>query len=253
MKANPYETRQYLNEYLLLHYASPGDLCPFPFIPLELRRFHERIRAECLDPFQPRLARLSAPEGTRALDIGCAVGRFTFELGRLVDHAVGIDNSRLFIHMAARMARQHHLTARVRESGRQFKTLQLSLPNQLRRSRVEFKPGEAMDLRPFYRQPFHIVSAINLICRLPRPAQFLRQIHRLLARGGLLVLASPATWVQQFTPASEWLTDAQIRDLLGPHFRLLRRRDIPLLVREHRRKYELVISQVMVFQAPGQP
>lgn len=33
----------------------------------------------------------------RALDIGCAVGRSTFELARIVDEAIGIDFSKTFI------------------------------------------------------------------------------------------------------------------------------------------------------------
>ena len=74
MRLNPYETRRYLDQYLLLHYGRPSDVCPFPFIPRELLRFHERLREDYLLPVRPRAQ-------SRGLDLGCAVGRFAFELG----------------------------------------------------------------------------------------------------------------------------------------------------------------------------
>jgi hypothetical protein len=35
--------------------------------------------------------------------------------------------------------------------------------------------------------------------------------------------------------------------LLRPHFRLARRGDLPFLIREHRRKYQLVVAEVFTF------
>ena len=47
---------------------------------------------ECLDP-------QSLPAGRRALDLGCAVGRSTFELARFCE-VIGIDYSARFIEAA---------------------------------------------------------------------------------------------------------------------------------------------------------
>jgi hypothetical protein len=73
----------------------------------------------------------------------------------------------------------------------------------------------------------------------------------LVAPGGQLLLASPYSWLEQYTPRPEWLTSSQVRQLLRPQFRLRRRRDLPFLIREHHRKYELVVSEVLVFQREG--
>ena len=241
MTENPYETLRYLEEYLLFHYGEPRRVCPFPFIGPELLRFHERLRRECLMPIR-------APGPTCALDIGCGVGRFTFELGRVADRAVGLDSSRRFVDAARRMARDQALTVRVRESGGQFVSRKLVLPRALRSSVVEFDRADALDLSALPEAAFQVVAAINLLCRLGSPGRFLEQTRRLVAPGGQLLIASPFSWLEQYTPRDRWLTGRQVRRLLRPHFRLRRRRDLPLVIREHRRKYQLIVSEVLVFQ-----
>ncbi len=240
MRANPYETRRYLHEYLLLHYGRPRDVCPFLIVPADWLRFHQRLRREYLLPVCSRA-------GSRGLDIGCAVGRFTFELGRVVNEVIGIDTSKAFIKTARQMVKRHSLQMYVHETGSEFSVRRLVLPKALQRSRVEFKVGDAMNLSSFRDQAFQVVSAINLIDRLPRPRQFLQQVARLVAPGGLLLLASPLTWLEQYTAPREWLTRQQVEALLRPYFRPSRDGNLPFLIREHRRKYQLVVAKVWTF------
>ncbi len=242
-KPNPYETSRYLEEYLLFHYGSPRELCPFQFVPRQLMRFHERLRRECLLPLDR-----AAPGPTRALDIGCGVGRFTFELGRVADQALGLDSSRPFVDAARRMARDKAVTVQVTDSGLQSLARRLVLPRALQRSQVQFDVGDALDLGALPGAAFQIVAAINLLCRLASPRRFLEQVPRLVAPGGQLLLASPNSWLEQYTPQDQWLPNRQVRQMLEPHSQLRRRLDLPLLIREHRRKYELVVSEVMVFR-----
>jgi SAM-dependent methyltransferase len=240
VRLNPYETRRYLDQYLLLHYGRPSNVCPFPFIPRELLRFHERLREDYLLPVRPRAQ-------SRGLDLGCAVGRFTFELGRVVNQVLGIDNSKSFIQAARRVAQRYELVVKVQESGAQFSARRLVLPGALRRCRVEFEVGDATDLAALPDGAFQVVSAINLICRVRHPRQCLRQLARLLAPGGQLLIASPFSWLEAYSSPSEWLTEKDLCSLLQPHFRLARHGDVPLVIREHRRKYELVISKAFTF------
>ena len=250
MKPNPYETQRFLHEYLLFHYGQPKDLCPFGFISKDLLRFHERIREECLLP-------IPHADHIRALDIGCAAGRFTFELSRFADEAIGIDNSRSFINAARSVARDRAITTYIHESGPQFANRRLILPKSVRAAKVQFHVGSAMNLcaiPPIQKssnpliQPFQIVAAINLICRLPSPSAFLRQLPGLVSPGGQLLLASPFSWLKEYSPRREWLTPSSLERALRPHFRLKQRRDIPFLIREHRRKYQLVVSEVLTFK-----
>jgi SAM-dependent methyltransferase len=251
VKANPYESERYLHEYLLFHYGKPKDLCPifspFEFFSEFFLRFHERIDRECITlPFSKR---------ARALDLGCGVGRLTFQLSRGVGEVIGIDNSRQFIAAAQSICKRGVIDVRIHESGAEFTTRHLKLPKCARPERVHFQVGDAQKLGPLAKRPFDIVTAINLICRLPSPSAFLRQLPDLVVPGGQLIIASPFSWLEEYTPRREWLTSSDIEDLLKPQFRLKKRpgglpsrKDIEFLIREHRRKYQLVVSQVLIFE-----
>jgi SAM-dependent methyltransferase len=238
---NPYETERYLQEYLLFHYGEPADVCPFEFVPRPWLHFHERLRTGCLLPQRSR-GRI------RALDLGCGVGRFSFELGLVAGEVLGIDYSQAFIRAARTMAAKHSVSARVPESGELFRKQNVVLPPSLRRANVRFDTGDAMDLRRWAAEPFQIVAAINLLCRLPSPRQFLATLPSLVAPGGQLLLASPFSWLQEYTPPGQWLTSREVERLLRGDFELLRRRDLPFVIREHRRKYQLVISEALTFR-----
>jgi SAM-dependent methyltransferase len=240
VRPNPYETNRYLQEYLLFHYGRRMDVCPFSFIPADWLRFHERLREEYLRPVAPR-------KGSRGLDLGCAVGRFTFELGRALEHVIGLDNSVSFIQAAQRVARHRKTKVCIPVSGSRFIARQLVLPRGLQRSSVEFQVRDALKLNQLGEQRFQVVSAINLLDRLPRPQHFLRQLRHLVAPGGQLLLASPFTWLEDYTPRSGWLSREEVIAILRPHFRLVKQGELPFLIREHRRKYQLVVAEVFSF------
>ena len=69
-----------------------------------------------------------------------------------------------------------------------------------------------------------------------------------------MVIASPNTWLEQFTPQTSFLdgksSEATINHLahLLSNFELLKAEDLPFMIREHRRKYELIISQISVWR-----
>jgi len=246
VRRNPYETVRYLSEYLLFHYGQPKDLSLFSLVPQQWLRFHRRLLDEFLLPVWRRS---SSPVGeTRALDLGCGVGRFTFELARLVERAVGIDNSKAFVRAAKKMGKKRQITLKVKESGTRTAERTLRLPSTMRTVKVGFEIGDAMKMVACRNAPFQIVTAVNLICRLSSPRKFLNQVHWLVAPGGYLLLASPFSWLREYTPQREWLTEHDVQELLSPHFRQVRSGDLPFLIREHQRKYQLVISKVMVFK-----
>jgi SAM-dependent methyltransferase len=243
---NPYETRRYVDEYLLFHYGRPRELCPYTFVPAGVLDFHRRLKEECLLPVRSRA-------GTSALDIGCAVGRFAFELRQVVGEVVGIDNSHAFIKTARRLAKRRTTSIRVLESGARYSRTKVSIPKRVRTDGVQFEVGDAMNLRRVLGSgaKFDIVAGINLLCRLPSPEKFLRQLPDLVKPGGQVILASPFSWLENFTEKKAWLEPADVIDALRPKFKLAQRRDIPFLIREHRRKFQLVISNVMTFRRVG--
>ena len=69
--------------------------------------------------------------------------------------------------------------------------------------RLAFLQGDAMDL-PADLGAFDRVHAANLLCRLPEPQRLLERLPALVKPGGELVLATPCTWLEEFTPPENW-------------------------------------------------
>ena len=93
---------------------------------------------------------------------------------------------------------------------------------------------------------FDLVHAANLICRLPKPRKFLDRLPNLVKEGGYLLLATPFTWLEEYTPRSEWIGSGNSKEILEhilrPWFKLEYEEDLPFLIREHRRKYQYSVS-----------
>jgi SAM-dependent methyltransferase len=126
----------------------------------------------------------------------------------------------------------------------------LRVPDGVDRARARFRVGDAMEL-PADLGAFDLVLGANLVCRLPEPRRFLRQLPRLVKPGGQLLLTTPFTWLEQFTPRSQWLggrREEKIRSadalkaILEPDFELQLTRDLPFAIREHQRKFQFGIA-----------
>ena len=244
--ASVYETRTALNEYLFFHYGDPQAGMPGK-LDLQIDNFPRQCVKDCIDT-----EKLPNRE-TRALDLGCAVGRGSFELSRICTEVVGIDLSASFIEAAQAIQKDRKVEFPVVEEGRVVSTHLYSLPNDIEPSRVQFMCGDAHDL-PDTIGTFDVVLMINLIDRLGDPYKVLTNLTNLLKPGGQLVIASPYTWLSEFTPSENWLggfyregeavrTLDTLRRILESDFAMRSVIDLPFLIREHVRKYQLGISQ----------
>lgn len=247
---NPYETDQLLSEYLLFHYGSPEQIVPASFPEMQLHvDFAVRTVAQTL-----QVERL--PGQARALDVGAAVGRSSFELARFCQDVIGIDFSQRFIAAAKAVKESGFAEFNRIDEGHLASSLRNFLPSEIDRHRVHFEVGDAMHLRPDLGK-FDVVHAANLIDRLTDPLKFLLQLPGLLNSGGQLILTSPYTWLEDFTPQANWLggfekngaaqttlqrLEAELRD-----FQLLKTLDVPFLIREHARKYQWSIAQASIW------
>ncbi len=81
--------------------------------------------------------------------------------------------------------------------------------------------------------------------------------------GGLLVLFSPYTWLEEFTPRDQWLGGLKINgenrttleglhEALEPTFKLVGEpRDVEFVIRETRRKFQHTASHMTVWEKQG--
>jgi len=237
---NPYEAPQIVSEYLFFHYATFTEAAGDLPVPENAWGFAQRVVTTLLDT-------QSMP--TTALDIGCAVGASSFELARSITRVLGIDYSQAFIEAAEALKNDGWLAAEVPMEGRKTQPFVARVPTAIDRQRVQFETGNAIDLRSDLGR-FDVVLAANLLCRLPAPVAFIERVAELVAPGGQLLLASPFSWLEEYTPPFLWLGGQQegppsadvLKEKLSTHFQLEHEINLPFLIREHSRKFQYGIS-----------
>jgi putative 4-mercaptohistidine N1-methyltranferase len=236
MPENYYDSQRAASEYLLFHYGEPK--------PWRLS-FPARCVTECL-------AVDLLPAHPRTLDLGCAVGGSSFALARHCAEVIGIDASKPFIALARRLRKRGSCRFKFCVEGELMRTGRAVVPRGIDRKRARFETGDAMRLRGDLGT-FDVVMMANLIDRVPAPRKLLEQLPAVVKQGGQLIITSPYTWLTEYTPRAQWLggfkrggrsveTFTALKAILSPHFKLSQRRDIPFVIREHARKYQLGIA-----------
>lgn len=244
--ASHYETDKLLAEYAEFHY---GD--DYFGVPNFCRALAQ-------------IAVVAVGEGARgrALDLGCAAGRATFELACHFEQVTGIDFSARFIGLGVQLVEQSSLRYTLVEEGElvSYKTRSLAdVGLDEVRERVAFFQGDACNLKPQF-SGYDFILAANLIDRLYDPAKFLRGVHERLNPGGILLIASPYTWLEEHTPRADWLggfkkdgesftTLDGLHAILDAHFqRVGDVKEVPFVIRETRRKYQHSLAEVTLWR-----
>lgn len=241
MSENPYESDELLQQYLIFHYASAEEQFPYAFGGRDALDFPKRCVSDGVDP-------AALPRNARALDLGCSVGRSSFELARHCSEVIGIDYSQTFVDAANRMKTEGLHAAWRLDEGAATTLLDLKVNEAIDPNRVHFEVGDAQGIREDIGQ-FDVVIACNLICRLPEPMRLLNRLPQLVKPGGQLFITTPFTWLEDYTPPANWLGDgaqdsfAGLRAALEPEFDLQKQWDMPFLIREHARKFQYSIAQ----------
>jgi putative 4-mercaptohistidine N1-methyltranferase len=246
MSSSFYESDAAVEQYLLFHYGTPSQICPL------LPWAHEAcgFPARCVS--KP-LEKIGVSRTGRALDLGCAVGRSSLELSRHFEQVIGLDFSARFIAAAKRMQTGKPLQIKVPREGNVPDEMELFSPTDLKTERVTFACGDACAL-PEDIRTFDLVLMANLIDRLPDPVACLNRMEKMVEPGGWLVITSPYTWLEEYTPRERWLGDlpggtlSSLIALFQGSFVLRHTLDLPFLIREHRRKFQLSIAEATLWQ-----
>ncbi len=261
---NLYETPRLVAEYLLFHYGRDADILPWDFGPASALGFPRRSVSELIDLAVHSSKEAELPVGraagspggaeaecdragrttSRALDLGCAVGRSAYELAEHAGQVIGIDYSRAFIDCAERIRRGEPVPYLRLDEAEQTTPLTAARPDDAAAERIAFEQGDAMRLRADLGT-FDIVHAANLLCRLTEPGLLLNRLPALVKPGGQLLLTTPCTWLTEFTPPEHWpcgSTRDWLRERLSGHFELELERDLPFLIREHARKFQWSVA-----------
>jgi len=241
--SNPYESQELLDQYLLFHFGTKADI-----LPSEWDLPGWAYPTDCAEKV---IAQVTGNKG-RALDLGCSVGRSSFELARHMNEVVGIDFSHAFIDAANAMKESGEVSVIRRDEGDRSTPLKLALDPAIDRSRTHFEHGDACNLRDDLGT-FDAILMANLVDRVPDPMACLRRIPSLLNIGGTVVITSPYTWLESYTPRENWLSlpeqsAAQALERALPELQLVEQSNMPFLIREHARKYQWSLAECTVWQ-----
>jgi len=244
--ASHYETDRLISEYIEFHYgAEYYGVANFPKTLAELA-----------------ISAMGNKPAGKALDLGCATGRASFELARHFAQVTGIDFSARFIGIGTQLGESGRLRYTLVDEGELVSHKECTLAEHGLSSvanKVEFFQGDACNLKPIFTG-YDLILAANLIDRLYSPAQFLESVHERLNPGGLLLLASPYTWLEEHTKREDWIggfkkdgenvtTLDGLKAMLGKHFRLVEGpREVPFVIRETKRKFQHTLSEVTIWE-----
>ncbi len=209
-----------------------------------------------------KIASKYALNKTKALDLGCATGRATYELAKEFDEVEGIDFSVRFVQVGANLKETGEIKFRLPEEGSLFRTKSVTIEElgyENLKDKVSFWQGDACNLKPNFNS-YDLVIATNLIDRLYNPRLFLDTIDERLNDEGVLILTSPYTWQESSTAKELWLggyVDAEgnevrtldtLKNILGDRFELIHLQDLEFVIKETPRKFQHTISQVSVWK-----
>ena len=162
MGAPDYESHRVASDYLLFHYGSAADQLPWPDGPVDALEFPARCAELVLRHAAPGLR-------ARALDLGCATGRATFELARGFYSVPGVDFAKTLVPTSNALRVAGRLQVTRVDEGAVLTPVFVHVPADIDRGRVSFRRGDACAPDPA-DAPYDAVLMANLICRVADPA-----------------------------------------------------------------------------------
>jgi SAM-dependent methyltransferase/uncharacterized protein YbaR (Trm112 family) len=159
---------------------------------------------DATDAYKKWAAAFNPREGW-ALDIGCAVGRLTFELTKTHDRAVGIDTSLSFIRAARNLLSQRLLEFDLIMEGRITERKSSTLDPDFEFESAEFIVADAMAL-PFRSDRFATASSVNILEKVSDPSLHLSEANRVMDKTNAQFLFSdPFSWDETVSNPNLWL------------------------------------------------
>ena len=259
---NVYETDESLHMYLGLHYPSSGvedgvsPIIIHKSAPFHGLRFPQRVAR--------LLAELRPSKMEYGLDVGCAVGGSSFEMAKEFDHVDAFDFSANFVNTAKRMQAGERVRFKVpieADISVEVDAMHEDGVDQEVRNKVKFFQGDACSIGEMATDgrlgKYDGIIMSNLLCRLPDPLRCLNGLPRVVNKGGVVVLVTPFSWLEEFTPRSKWLggfIDPVSKEPLRSKdelqlimeergFEKIHEEEMPLVIREHQRKYQYIVSE----------
>jgi 5-histidylcysteine sulfoxide synthase/putative 4-mercaptohistidine N1-methyltranferase len=249
-----YAEDETLRQYIHLHFNSAAD----KYAPNESKDYCKKLADWVVS-----VAKTNNISLDRMLDAGCGVGGVAFNLSRDVNEVLGLDISSSLIRAANQIKAEGVIPYHMNVQGDIVENLVATLPDGAQPDRVSFKQADVLCISPD-TGVFDGVVIANVIDRLLSPSSLLARMggpHGLVKKGGLLIVSSPFSWVEQFTPKDLWIgghaghSDADhvfgpqaLANMLSTDFDIVDECELPIVLCQHSRQYEYVTSYVVALR-----
>ena len=165
--------------------------------------------------------------------------------------------SESFIQAAMAMQKDRKISFNLPMEGDMHEPVTAILPAESTSTNtINFFVGDACNMPPPDRLgTFDAILCSNLLCRLPDPMALLNALPDYLNIGGVVLFVSPYSWLEEYTPRNKWIggctneigtavnSKQRLREIMEARgFALVHDEAVPLVIREHARKYQYIIS-----------
>ena len=190
--------RQHINIYATSHYAdwAGADVAPLPGII-------GRAMTATGDP---------GPAGP-ALDLGCSVGRGTWEMAGTGRQVLGVDLNIAMLRLAQRLLVEGRARYDRRRIGLVYDPVEITVPDGTQTESIDFWAADCLAL-PFRTGTFRLAGAVNLVDCIAGPTNMLHEAARVLAPGAGAFFTTPYDWAETATEKAAWMGGHSAR---GPH------------------------------------
>lgn len=197
---------------------------------------------------------------SKLLDLGCGVGRCSFELANVFDYIDAVDFSARYIQHGVKLQKQEIVRYLIENEGEivDFNEISLAKLHLPAAKNILFSQGDASNLKAVFTD-YDVVLAQNIIEKTYQPKSFLNNIAQRLTTNGLLFLVSSYHFDESKTDVSQRLGGykingenvtgfAAVEQQLNKDFNLLAQQELLQVIKENQRHFRVVKMHLTIWQ-----
>lgn len=179
----------------------------------------------------------------KLLDLGCSVGRTSFELADVFEHVDGVDFSARYIQHGVQLQTGEPVRFETVQEGDivDFHEVALADTGLSAASNILFSQGDATNLKAIFAD-YDVILAQQVLEQCYDPKQFLKQVANRLNQGALLIIASDYQFNSDVAAKEKWLGGIKVngenlvgfegvQQTLGERFELLDQTDLHQVIK----------------------
>ncbi|MFY9068716.1 5-histidylcysteine sulfoxide synthase [Aliarcobacter butzleri] len=193
LNKNFYESDESISSYCDLYYGK------------------DNLYTNYVDLLRPYLKDL---KNSKALDLGCCVGRTSFELAKIYDEVLGIDFSANYINIGVKLKLYDFVNYKIKKEDKTFEERAISLKDfdlEKVKDKVSFMQGDACNLKEIYKD-FDLIFYSSLIDKLYYPKKFLEDVSRRINKNGFFVFLSSQNWFNEYINENNLFLEFELLD-----------------------------------------